>query len=188
MSNEADILSVNFKIRPVQYSLWKEVKKMKNKILIPVAAFMIAGTVYFGAIATQAQTANTTDPHTSIIQKISQRFGLKENDVKVVFDEERTERQAQMQARYEKQLNQYVTEGMITEAQKQLIIAKHKEMQNERITQKETMQNLTPEERKAQMETKRQEMESWAKTNGIDPQYLGMFGHKGFGMMKRFNQ
>ena len=159
---------------------------MKAKILLPVIAVVIAGTAAFGAISTFAQT--TTDPQSTIIQKISQKFGLKESEVKTVFDQERTERQTQMKARFEERLNQAVSDGKITADQKKLIQAKHTEIEKERETNREKWQSMTQEERKASKESHKDEMQKWATENGIDMQYLfggsmgGMRG--GFGHMK----
>jgi hypothetical protein len=161
---------------------------MKNKLLIPVAVVMIAGAIYFGAVSIQAQSTSANDPQTSLIQKFAKKFGLKESDVQTVFDEERTTRQAEMQTRYEEQLTQYVKDGKITEAQKQLIINKHKELQTANQTERTDMRDLTPEQRRTQMETKREELETWATQNGIDPQYIGGFGGRGCGGMRGFGR
>ena len=67
-----------------------------------------------------------------------------------------------MQKRLEDRLSQLVLDGKLNETQKQAILAKHKEMETQRGS-------------------KRQEMETWAKANGIDLQYV--FG-MGMGMGK----
>jgi spore germination cell wall hydrolase CwlJ-like protein len=105
--------------------------------------------------------------------------------VQSVFDAQRSEHQAQMKERMSNRLTQLVTDKKITEAQKNLIIAKHDAMQKEMQTMRDQMKDKTPEERRALMETKRVELEKWAKDNGIDLQYLKPFGpgkgmHKGF--------
>jgi hypothetical protein len=158
---------------------------MKTKILLPAIAIVITGVAAFGSIGVFAQTTQT-DPHTSIIQRLVSKFGLKEDEVKAVFDAERTERQKEMQTRMTERLTQAVTDGKITEQQKQLIIAKQAELQKERETNRGTMQNLTNEQRKAKMEEHRTEIEAWAKENNIDTQYLfgGMKGGRGMHMMR----
>ncbi len=150
---------------------------MKTKILLPAIAIVLTGVAAFGSIGAFAQTTQT-DPHTSIIQKLVTKFGLKEDEVKAVFDEERTERQKEMQTRMAEKLTQAVTDGKITEAQKQLIIAKQAELEKQREANREAMQNLTNEERKAKMQSHKAELEAWAKENNIDMQYLfgGMKG------------
>src|SRR5690349_14401657 len=103
---------------------------MKKQIVVPALALVITGAVLMGTLQVSAQEgADMRDVHTTLVQKIAQKFGLKESDVQTVFDEVRSEKQTEMQARFEEKLTQAVKDGKITEAQKTAIIAKHKEMQ-----------------------------------------------------------
>lgn len=133
---------------------------------------------------TNASADDSVNPHEAIIQKIADKFGLNKDEVQKVFDEERTVRQAEMQVKLEERLAQAVAEGKITDAQKTLILNKHKELQEER-SNRQNWQNLTREQRKTQMESKKAELETWANQNGIDMEYfhskIGMKGHGGFG-------
>ena len=154
---------------------------MKHKILVPALVLTILSAGIFGTGKVVAESSQGNYP--PIIQKLVQKFGLKENEVQVVFDEARKERQTQMQTKFEERLNQIVADGKLNEAQKQMILAKHKELAEKRGTKPENWQNMTPEQRRQYMETQRQELEAWAKQNNIDLQYfLGGFG-KGFGRM-----
>ncbi len=158
---------------------------MTKKTVTTLALVTVLGLGGLGATSSFAQTTNTSDNHmTSLVQKIATKFGLKQADVQAVFDEEHQAREAAMEAKVETQLSQYVSDGKITEAQKQLILQKRKELAAKHETLRATMQNLTPEERKSKMEAERAELDAWAKQNGIDTQYLMMFGgkgHHGFG-------
>ena len=148
-----------------------------------IVGLTLIGTVLFGAVNTFAQTtASDQNPMSSLVQKIADKFGLNKDEVQAVFDENRQEHQARMQQRYEERLTQDVKDEKITEEQKQLILQKHKELSENRQSKMEEMKNMSVEERKTEMERERQELENWAKENGIDPQYLmGGFGpHKGF--------
>jgi len=119
----------------------------------------------------------------TLIQRIVQKFGLKTADVQGVFDTVRSERQTEMQQKMIERLDTLVKQGKITETQKKLIVTKHAELQAEREKEMESMKDLTPEERKVKMEAHRTELESWAKQNNIDIQYVIGFGRgKGFGM------
>lgn len=151
---------------------------MKNKLLLPVLVLALVGLAVFGMSQVQAQNQQSKYP--SIIQKLVERFGLKESEVQAVFDEARQERQQQMQARFEEHLNQAVKDGKISESQKQAILVKHNELAEERLQNKENWQNMTPEQRRQAMQEQKQELESWASQNGIDLKYL--FG--GFGMKR----
>lgn len=146
--------------------------------------------------AVQAETANGFRP---IVQKLAARFGVSESEVQQVFDENRAEQQAEMQKKFEARLDEAVAAGKLTQEQKSLILQKHAELQQQRQAEMESFKDLTPEQRREQMQVKRSEMEArraeleaWAKEHGIDLSYLmmggprdfhenGMGGHHGFG-------
>lgn len=139
------------------------------------AALAVALLVGGGAYSAKAASTPGTQM-SSLVQKIAQKFGVPQADVQAVFDAERQEHMRQMQAQAEQRLTDLVTAGKITQAQKDLIVAKQKALQTKRQVYFEAMQGKTQAERKAAMEAQRTELEAWAKTNGIDMQYL-MFGH-----------
>ncbi|OGG14617.1 hypothetical protein A2773_02415 [Candidatus Gottesmanbacteria bacterium RIFCSPHIGHO2_01_FULL_39_10] len=153
---------------------------MKNKYIFPTIALAVVGLVLLGSHSAFAQ--NTDNKYPDIIQKLAQKFNLKEDDVKAVFDAARKEKQDQMHDRFEEKLTQDVKDGKITAAQKELIINKFKDMHAQKLNEIESWKSLTPEERRAKMEAKKAELENWAKTNGINPDYLfgeHMFIHRG---------
>ena len=110
-----------------------------------VGIMTLAGSFY--ATGVKAQD-NGRGPNDTIIQKLVAKFGLNEADVQAVFDEERAERQTEMQARFEERLTQAVTDGKITEEQKAAILAKRAEGADCRV------------------------LEDWATENGIDADLL----------------
>lgn len=125
-----------------------------------------------------------------MIQKIADKFGLNKTDVQAVFDQDRTDRKADMEKKFQTDLDQAVKDGKITDSQKQLIISKRTELQDARKKGMQNMQGKSADEIKAAMEANKSTMESertaleaWAKQNGIDMKYLmGGFGRHGFGM------
>lgn len=125
------------------------------------------------------------DRHESLIGKIAQKFGLKETEVRGVFDSQRAEHMAQMQVKMTERLNQLVKDGKITEVQKKLIEAKHAEIKKNMDSLKESQKNKTPAERKTLMDSKKAELEKWAKDNGIDLQYVMPMGGPRHGMTRR---
>jgi hypothetical protein len=114
-----------------------------------------------------------------MIEQLSERFNLNEDEVNKTVDEFRQERQNEMQARHEDHLNQAVQDGVITNDQKQALLNEHEEIRQER-------------------EKKWTEMQSWMEESGIDFQALkeygvgqvglgcggGRGGRMGFGRMK----
>lgn len=152
---------------------------MKRKYLFPVLGLAALGIVSLGTLQAMAHDTTTSDGKT-IVQKIAEKFNLKESDVQQVFDEHKTELKADMQKRIEDRLSQAVTDGKLTEEQKQKILAKQQELHSQRETMKDQLKDMTPEERRAEMKKHRSELEQWAKDNGIDTQYLMKgFGHMG---------
>lgn len=144
-----------------------------------LAVALLAGGGLYTARAVNAQAGGTS----TIVQKIAQKFGVPQADVQAVFDADRQEHMQQMQAHAEQRLTDLVTAGKITQAQKDLIVAKQKELAANRQATMEALKDKTPAERRAAMEKERADLEAWAKTNGIDLQYLmmghGMAGHGG---------
>lgn len=157
---------------------------MNKKIIIVTLILVLGGVAVFGV--TQAAAQSPT-PFTNLIQKLSQRFNLKEADVKAVFDEAKSERQSQMQVKFAERLTQLVKDGKLTEAQKQAVIVKHKELQEKHKQNWEQFKNLTPQQRSDFMQKQRTELETWAKAQGIDLNLIfgvGMHGKfHGFGRM-----
>lgn len=158
----------------------------KKKIFFPVLALAIITA----AVTTSSfVSAQDTTGANSLVAAIAQKFNLNQNDVQAVFDEERNKSEAQMKTQMEAKLTQAVTDGKITEAQKQAIIAKMAEMKNNR-PDKEEFQNLTKEQRKARMDEKKAEMDTWLSQNGLTrevfQQVMGAFkgGHGRRMMMK----
>lgn len=152
---------------------------MKKKLFILVAALALLGGVTLISVTALVQ-ANSEDSYPPIIQKLVERFGLNEEEVKAVFNEAREERKVEMRARFGERFNEAVEIGDLTEEQKQLVLAKQEEIRAEREANRESFQNMTWEERREVMEAQRAELESWAEENGIDLKYLfGGLGKRG---------
>ncbi len=154
---------------------------LKKQALVTAGIIAAFGLAVMTSSTVFAQSETGDKGFDTIVQKIAQKFNLKESDVKAVFDEERQTRMAEMEAKYSERLNELVSDGKITEAQKNLIIEKHKELASTRQSNMDSMKNLTDEERKAAMEKNRSNLESWAKSNGIDIEYLMPMGGHGVG-------
>lgn len=164
-------------------------KYINKKIIFPAVALVIGGVLVSGA--RQASAQNNTSTYPTVVEKLVSKFNLNEAEVKAVFDEERTARQSEMQAKIDEKLTQAVTDGKITAAQKQAILVKLTEMKANRTSEKEDWHDLTPSERQTKMQEKRTEMESWAKSIGVDPtilnEFMRPFGGKGRHMNMRVN-
>lgn len=152
---------------------------MKNKILAVAGTAAVVGvTSLTGLGIASAQSDSNVEPN-GLVQKLAQKFNLDEGEVKAVFDEERTARETERQQKLETKLTQAVTDGTITEEQKQKIIAKISEIESEREAFMESLKDATDDERKQAMEAKRTELKNWATENNIPEDYLRFLGGPG---------
>lgn len=135
-------------------------KNLNKKTLATLLALgVITAGGYFGV---KSVKADETFPHSDVVQKIAEKFSLNESDVQAVFDSVHEEHMQQMQTSREERLNQAVSDGVLTEDQKNALIQKMEEHIGER------QQN-------------REEMQAWFNEQGIDEtklhEYLGFGGH-----------
>lgn len=145
---------------------------MNKKMLIVPTVFAL--TVLFSTPAS-AQTNYQT-----LSQKIAQKFGLKEADVNEVFREHQIERHNQRQEQMTLKLDQMVKDKKITGEQKTAILAKLNELWKKHMDNRAALREMTPEQRKNEMEKLEQELKDWANQNNID---LSQFGKRGFWKM-----
>src|SRR5260221_4519346 len=143
---------------------------MNKKIAIVPLALVLVGLALVNAPPVYAQTPG--NPIATLIERIAQKFGLKQADVQSVFDQFHQEKKQEMQTAFADRLTQLVKDGKITDAQKQLILAKQAELQQQRQSDMASWKTLTPQERKDAMQKRRQELQDSAKQNSIDLQYI----------------
>lgn len=157
---------------------------MKKQLVIAsvVATLGLAGLAGGAAFAT-AQSRVGGD---GIVNAIATKFNLKTADVQAVFDEHRTAMHAEREQQVKDKVAQLVKDGRLTQAQADKINAKRAELEKAREAERTADQKLSESERQAkreqmrmQMDTKKTELDTWLKDNGIDAQYryLLMGGH-----------
>jgi len=146
---------------------------MKKSLLVAgaVTSIGLAGVTGIG-IASAATDNTNAAGSSSLVDKIASKFNLNKSDVQAVFDQDRSDHEAKRQANVEKELSQAVTDGKLTSAQKDLILAKQKEFKSTMDSQRDSMKDKTREERKTFMDQQRTDLENWAKSNGIPTEYL----------------
>ena len=153
---------------------------MNKKIVFPVIALTLLGGSYFAVTAASAQTSPS--PMSGLSQAIAQKFNLNQTEVQDVVDtwhtQKHDEMKKNMQQRLTEKLDQAVTDGKLTESQKQALLTKLSEEMGS--FDKENFKKMTPEQRKTEIEKKRTELETWATSQGIDLNALPQFfmGHK----------
>jgi len=146
-------------------------------LIIPALALTVAtGTMVYSTHTALAAEGNM-NRRDYMTSKFASHFGLDETEVSNFFESNRAERQAERAAEHETKLDEAVAAGVITEAQKELLITKQSENMNERQSEREDGERPDREE----MESHQDEMKSWAEENGINLDALHEFMGNGMG-------
>ncbi|MBE0448696.1 MAG: hypothetical protein IBX64_11485, partial [Actinobacteria bacterium] len=150
--------------------------KTSARVKIVVGAVVVASLLLMtGAYSVYAANTESTQKYPPIVEKLVQAFNLDRNKVDKVLGEYKQEREVQHKARLGERLDQAVKDGKITEKQKEAILKKMDEMKSKL----EELKNLSPEDRREELEKLRTDLQTWAKENGIDQQFMFKFGgHK----------
>ncbi len=163
---------------------------LKTLRKLAVTSTVLAGVAAIGisGISAAAPTGNDqstqaqerSNPMSSLINAIAQKFNLNASDVQKIFEEQRTQMETQRDsehtARAAERLTQAVSEGKLTQAQANLLKAKQAEMK----AFHESLKGKTHEECKAAMDAKLAELKTWATANNIPQEYI-QFGPMGGG-------
>jgi hypothetical protein len=147
-----------------------------KKVLLLTGVTSIVGLASLGGVVS-ATGNNNTGGNDGLVDKIATKFNLDKSEVQEVFDAEREAREAERQLKMEERLTQAVTDGKITEAQKESILAKQAEMKN----YLESIKDKPAEERKTLMKEKMEEMHQWAKDNGVTKYFMMLKAGGGHG-------
>lgn len=142
-------------------------------------ALLIATVATIGIVAVTSVSAEDAKDYGPLVTKIASHFNLNPEEVEKVIVESREEHHADMVADWETRLSELVAKGEITEAQKQAILTKQQELHDKVAA----LEDLSPSERKEQMDGLHEELKAWADTQGIDLPTFGLFGRgfkKGF--------
>lgn len=158
-----------------------------KKIIMSAIALSVAlgGGAVFGAQSIYAKSGGmgSDGQHESFITKFAEKFNISEDEITAVFDEVRQEEMNEHHAQRELELSDAVTNSELTEAQKQLILDKNEEMHTERESNRDSIRNLSREDRQTKLDEDRGALELWAEENGIDIKYLtfgdGRYGEHG---------
>jgi len=146
-----------------------------KKSLFAASAIAVLGLGVITTLHTSPTYAASNT--TNLVDRLVERFSLNRDDVQAVFDEHRSGLMADHEQTMKDRLAQAVTDGKITQAQADLITARHAELK----TFMESLKDKTMAERQEAMKTKMDELKKWAEDNDIPLQYLhvGMKGPRG---------
>ena len=162
---------------------------MKKQLIVAGLATAVGVTGLTGVGIANAATSTDQDSSSGLVDAIAHKFNLKTSDVQSVFDEQRDKREAARDAEVAEELKQLVSDGKLTQAQADKLLAKRAEIEKEREAMRSEMSDKTHDEMKTTMDAKRAELEQWATDNDIETEYLryvagGHHGHGGFGSHK----
>jgi len=104
---------------------------MIRKSTIPILA--IVTLVLIATVGLNKVKAVDNTSSLSIVDKLSEKFNLNESDVQTVFDDVHQERLQEMNTLREQKLTEAVEAGTITETQKQALLNKWQELEQEGI-------------------------------------------------------
>jgi 3-hydroxyacyl-CoA dehydrogenase len=144
----------------------------KKTVLVAAAAATVGLTGIGGLGVASAATSSSTNPEASLIDKLVSKFDLNRSEVEQVLEEQRTEKEAEIKQNIEDRLDEAVSDGKLTEAQKEAILDKLAELREERGTDREKLKDMTHEERHEHMQQKHAELKAWAEENDIPEEYL----------------
>jgi hypothetical protein len=143
--------------------------KMSHRFFLGLAGLSLAATAAVPVFAaTPATKVSPQDRQETLIQALVQRFSLNKSDVQQFFQDQEGQRFNEMLTRLGERLTTQVTQGKLTEVQKNAILEKAKEVK----AKQDTFRALSQTERETQMKQYRTDLENWAKQQGIDKRYL----------------
>jgi len=120
-------------------------------------------------VSQHAFAAGTGTPMSGLVSAIATKFNLKPADVQAVVDQYQQDEQATRAQKETDRLNQAVTDGKLTAAQRDLIVAKQKEMQ----ASMDQIRGLSNDaDRKAAMDKLQTDLKTWSQQNNIDMNWL----------------
>ena len=162
-------------------------KTLNNKFLIiPLLATALIGGGIAGVVGVASADSTVAGKPAfmgGIVTAISQKFGLKETEVQAVFTEQMTKNRAEMEAKmtqdFASRLSTAVSAGKLTQAQADLITAKHAEVKAQLEALKPALGVAPTDADREKIKTLMNSVKTWAESNNIPKEYL-MFG-KGFG-------
>lgn len=166
-----------------------------KKIKKPIVAAGVLGVVGIVGLASVGVANAIASPQdhfghmSGLVDKIATQFNLDKAKVQEVFDEQKTIHHENHKNMMMQKLQQLVNKGAITASQKTAIETKLNELQQQHNALRDSLKGLTPEQRKEKMDQKHQELQDWAKQQGIDLSIIkGVFpalgtykGHHGNG-------
>ena len=148
------------------------------KLLIPLAAVALIGAGVYGVSRATAASSPSGPP--SLAQRLADTFHLDQSKVQTVINQNRSDRQAAAETRYENNLSKAVSSGKLTAAQQAAIMAEHTKLKSEL----QAAMSKTGADRRTAVRQIRAEAGTWSKQNHLGAHWLlGARPFRGLGPM-----
>lgn len=149
---------------------------MPKKWIVTTTAAAVVASGAVLATQTKALAHRTADTGLGgrdiVVERLATAFGKSEEEVRAVFEELHQERHQQHQAQLEEKLEEAVSAGQLTETQRDVLLEKFEQHRQQREEEREAFKDLSPEERQAAHEERKQAFQAWAEEQGIDLEVL----------------
>lgn len=143
-----------------------------KKGMIAAAAVALLGTGTVGVTNTYAaggaQGQEPSGRFDELIEALAERFDVSTEEVLEVFNEQREEMLTERLERANERLNEAVANGTLTQEQADAI-REHREEMHEFM---QSLEGMTPEERREAIKAQREESRAWAAENDIPAEFL----------------
>ena len=139
---------------------------MKRRVIAGIATIGAAGAMMVAATGVGAQEINN---RSTLVDRISERFGLNHDEVESVFQEHRAVRHDQMEVRFEEKLDELVSTGKLTLEEADRIEALHEV----HVAERESYVDLDPQERREAMKDNHEDMKDLFEELGLELGDLG---------------
>lgn len=155
----------------------------KSVIAAATLAAIGAGSMGISSVFAKENTNAPPQRFENLIQALADKFGVSTSDVQAVFDEQRQTEQEARSAEAADRLAQAVSSGELTQAQADALTAHQEEMR----TFRDTLKDMTREERDAAIKAQRESNKTWASDNDIPASFFGQQrgNHRGPGRHER---
>lgn len=155
-----------------------------KKSLVALGALAAFGIGTWGVQTTfAAEAAESKEPMAGLVQAIAAKFNVNEADVQAVVDAERQKMEEKHAENFKSRLERAVTDGKLTRAQADAIIAK----QAEEKAFFDSLKDKTEAERQAALKAHMADLKAWVENNKIPKDFaffgFGRSGHIGRGPM-----
>lgn len=152
--------------------------RIKHAMIATLAAVAAAGTLGAGAVLA-AEEKIQIHPTDSLVAAIAERFNLNTDDVQAVFDEQHARMEDQWKQDNAERMADLVADGKLTQEQADAMTAHFEEQK----AFKESLKDLSEEERRTAIEQHHKDMQAWIEENNIpeDVLFIRHANHPGLG-------